>query len=54
MTWTPSIPLSDEARAVHAASTPIDLHTDTIKFISRGYDFLAEHDPRRKTHKKTQ
>ena len=45
MTWTPSIPLSDEARAVHAASTPIDLHTDTIKFISRGYDFLAEHDP---------
>ncbi len=45
MTWTPSIPLSDEARAVHAASTPIDLHTDTIKFISRGYDFMASHDP---------
>ncbi|MBL8633568.1 MAG: membrane dipeptidase [Myxococcales bacterium] len=45
MTWTPSIPLSAEAAAVHAAATPIDLHTDTIKFISRGYDFLAEHDP---------
>lgn len=45
MTWTPSIPLSAEAAAVHAAATPIDLHTDTIKFISRGYDFLVEHDP---------
>lgn len=45
MTWTPSIPLSAEASAVHAAATPIDLHTDTIKFISRGYDFLAEHNP---------
>ena len=45
MTWTPAIPLSDEAREVHAAATPIDLHTDTIKFISRGYDFAAAHDP---------
>ena len=45
MTWTPKIPLSDEARAVHAAAIPIDLHTDTVKFISRGYDFFAEHDP---------
>ncbi len=45
MTWTPKIPISNEARAVHAAALPIDLHTDTIKFISRGYDFLVEHDP---------
>ncbi len=38
-------PLSDEARAVHAAATPIDLHADTPKLMARGYDFARRHDP---------
>lgn len=37
-------PLSTEARAVHAAATPIDLHADTPKLLSRGYDFARRHD----------
>lgn len=37
--------LSEEARAVHAAATPIDLHADTTKLMSRGYDFYRRHDP---------
>jgi membrane dipeptidase len=37
--------LSDEARDVHAAATPIDLHADTTKLMSRGYDFYQRHDP---------
>ncbi|MBL9009415.1 MAG: dipeptidase [Myxococcales bacterium] len=37
--------LSDEARAVHAAAIPIDLHADTTKLMSRGYDFYQRHDP---------
>lgn len=35
--------LSREARAVHDAATPIDLHADTTKFLSRGYDFYKRH-----------
>ena len=45
MVWSPRFPVSDEAAAVHGSATPIDLHIDTIKFISRGYDFLSEHQP---------
>ncbi len=37
--------LSAEARDVHAAATPIDLHADTTKLMSRGYDFYQRHDP---------
>lgn len=37
--------LSAEALAVHAAATPIDLHSDTTKFIARGYDIWKRHDP---------
>jgi membrane dipeptidase len=40
-----SPPLSTEAAAVHAASTPIDLHADTIKLMSRGYDLFRRHSP---------
>lgn len=38
-------PLSDEARAVHEAAIVIDLHADTPKLMSRGYDFFRRHDP---------
>ncbi|HNN97629.1 MAG TPA: dipeptidase [Pseudomonadota bacterium] len=41
----PAPVLSEEARAVHAAATPIDLHADTTKLMSRGYDFYRRHDP---------
>ena len=37
--------MSAEARAVHFAATPIDLHADTTKFLSRGYDLWKRHDP---------
>jgi membrane dipeptidase len=38
--------LSEEARAVHAAATPIDLHADTPKLMSRGYDVARRHELR--------
>ena len=38
------VTISDEARAVHAAATPIDLHADTPKLMSRGYDLGARHE----------
>lgn len=41
----PAPRLSDEAAAVHAAATPIDLHADTIKLMSRGYDVFRRHEP---------
>jgi membrane dipeptidase len=37
--------LSDEATAVHRAATPVDLHADTTKLMSRGYDFYKRHQP---------
>jgi membrane dipeptidase len=40
---SPLPPLSDEARAVHAAATPIDLHADTPKLMLRGYDIHRAH-----------
>jgi membrane dipeptidase len=40
-----SSPVSAEAKAVHFAATPIDLHADTTKFLSRGYDIWKRHDP---------
>src|SRR5690242_2869338 len=40
----PASQVSAEARAVHDAATPIDLHADTTKLISRGYDFYKRHD----------
>lgn len=45
MALSPRLPLSEEALAVHQAATPIDLHTDTVKLLSRGYDFFKEHEP---------
>jgi membrane dipeptidase len=36
-------PVSDEARAVHAAACVIDLHADTPKLIARGYDIYKRH-----------
>lgn len=36
--------LSDEARAVHDAATPIDLHADTTKLMCRGYDLARRHE----------
>ena len=40
-----AVAVSAEAQAVHAAALPIDLHADTTKFIARGYDFFARHQP---------
>ena len=37
--------VSAEARAVHEAATPIDLHSDTTKFLARGYDIWKRHEP---------
>ena len=39
------MPLSAEARAVHDAATPVDLHADTPKLMSRGYDLAKRHAP---------
>ncbi len=36
---------SHEARAVHDAAISIDLHADTPKFMSRGYDVRKRHSP---------
>lgn len=42
----PAIPaISDEARAVHDAAIIVDLHADTPKLMSRGYDLGRRHDP---------
>lgn len=30
---------------MHTAATPIDLHADTIKLMSRGYDVFSRHQP---------
>lgn len=38
-----ALTISAEALAVHEAATPIDLHADTTKLISRGYDFYKRH-----------
>jgi membrane dipeptidase len=38
-----ALPVSKEARAVHAAAMPIDLHADTTKLMARGYDFYKRH-----------
>ena len=40
------MPLSEEALAVHQAAIPIDLHADTPKLMSRGYDVATRHTPR--------
>src|SRR5262249_6624423 len=40
------MPVSEEARAVHFAATAIDLHADTPKLISRGYDIARRHTAR--------
>lgn len=40
------MPISDEARQVHDAAIVVDLHADTPKLISRGYDFTRRHQPR--------
>jgi membrane dipeptidase len=37
--------VSAEALAVHRAATPIDLHSDTTKFLARGYDIWKRHEP---------
>ncbi|MSP60341.1 MAG: peptidase [Myxococcales bacterium] len=37
------MPISTEAAAVHDAATPIDLHADTPKLMSRGYDLALRH-----------
>jgi membrane dipeptidase len=39
-------PISDEARAVHEAAIPIDLHADTPKLMIRGYDVTRRHQLR--------
>ena len=40
--------ISEEALAVHRAATPIDLHADTPKLMSRGYDIRKRHEPPKK------
>jgi membrane dipeptidase len=40
------MPLSEEARSVHFAATAIDLHADTAKLMSRGYDIAKRHAAR--------
>ncbi|SNY79621.1 membrane dipeptidase [Nocardia amikacinitolerans] len=40
------MPVSTEAKQVHDSATVIDLHADTPKLISRGYDFAVRHRPR--------
>jgi membrane dipeptidase len=39
------VPLSQEARAVHDAAIAIDLHADTPKLMSRGYNIALRHAP---------
>ena len=39
------VAVSSEARAVHDAATVIDLHADTPKLMSRGYDLFKRHSP---------
>ncbi len=36
--------ISDEARQVHQAAIIVDLHADTPKLMSRGYDIYRHHD----------
>lgn len=40
------MPLSQEARDLHAEAVVVDLHADTPKFMARGYDIAKRHRPR--------